>query len=82
MPNDGGEHDAGDREPAERADAEVADDRGVGQEVERLGDERPERRDRQAARCPGRARSAGPAAASLRTLRRRIAERPDCDRPG
>ena len=38
----------GDREAAERADAEVADDRGVGEEVERLGDERAEGRDRQA----------------------------------
>ena len=33
--------------PPSGPDAEVADDRGVGEQVERLGDERPERRDRQ-----------------------------------
>ena len=49
---DGGEDDARDREPAERPDPEAADDRGVGQEVQRLGDERSERRDRQAHDLP------------------------------
>ena len=41
------EHGAGDAEPAERPGAEVPDDRGVGQDVERLGRERAERRDRE-----------------------------------
>ena len=36
-----------DREPGQLRGAEVADDRGVGQHVDRLGDERPERRHRQ-----------------------------------
>ena len=34
--------------PAERAGAEVADDRGVGEDVERLGHQRAERREREA----------------------------------
>ena len=40
----GGQHDAGDGEPGQRPGPEVADDRGVDEHVERLGDEGPERR--------------------------------------
>ena len=41
-----GEHRAGDTEPAELMRAEVPDDRGVGEDVQRLGDQRAERRHR------------------------------------
>ena len=42
-PERGGEHDRGDRDAAERPGAEVTDDRGVGEQVQRLGDQRAER---------------------------------------
>jgi hypothetical protein len=38
---------AGQAEPAERGRAEATDDRGVGEQEQRLGDERGERRDGQ-----------------------------------
>ena len=42
-----GQHRPGDRQPGERPRAEVADDRGVGEDVERLRDERAEGRERE-----------------------------------
>ena len=53
--------DPGDGEAGERAGAEVPDDGGVGQQVQRLGGERPERGHREADDLPvvgaaGRAR--------------------------
>ena len=49
----GEEHRRRDGEAAELRRAQVADDRGVGEDVERFGDERAERRDGQPARSPG-----------------------------
>ena len=46
------QHRARDREPAERPGAEAADDRGVGEHVQRLGDERTERGEREAPDLP------------------------------
>ncbi len=43
----GRQHRGGGRDAGELGCAEVADDRGVGEDVERLGDQREERRDRQ-----------------------------------
>ena len=43
----GGEDDPGHRQAGELAGAEVPDDGGVGEHVERLGDQRPEGGDRQ-----------------------------------
>ena len=46
--DDGLEDDRGDAEAGELGRAEVADDRGVGEQEERLGDEREEGRDGEA----------------------------------
>ena len=48
QPHDGLEHDGGDAEPGELRRTEVADDRGVGEQEQRLGHQRQEGGERQA----------------------------------
>ena len=55
-PDRGLQHDGGDAEPGQLGGAEVADDGGVGQQEERLGDQGQERRDGQPEDLPVRVR--------------------------
>ena len=67
----GGEDGAGDGEPGERPGAEMADDGGVGQQVQGLGGQRARGRARPAARSPGRTRVLEPS--PVMVTRRRAA---------